>query len=93
MSYCNGAIRMRSQSSQPVHGCRSVMPGLADRSSKECRAAAYRLIRHTLVDTESVERLRDQNVDWYIIKYVDFTTFHTLITLYVDRWPATTSML
>ncbi|KAL1745112.1 Rapamycin-insensitive companion of mTOR, N-term-domain-containing protein [Schizophyllum fasciatum] len=46
----------------------SVVPSLADRSSKQCRASAYRVIRHALVDVDSVKCLSEQYLDWYIVK-------------------------
>ena len=46
----------------------SVIPALADLSSKQCRATAYRLIRHILVDSDSVKRLMEQPLEWYIVK-------------------------
>ncbi|KAF9077790.1 Rapamycin-insensitive companion of mTOR, N-term-domain-containing protein [Rhodocollybia butyracea] len=45
-----------------------VIPALADKRSKECRAVAYRVIRHSLVDAESVKKLNEQEIDWYIIR-------------------------
>lgn len=53
--------------------CDRVLPSLSDRSTKQCRATAYRLIRHSLVDVHSVERLQEQKLDWYIVKYVRFS--------------------
>ena len=35
----------------------------------QCRAAAYRVIRHALVDADRVNRL-GESLDWYIVKYV-----------------------
>ncbi|KAJ7095819.1 Rapamycin-insensitive companion of mTOR, N-term-domain-containing protein [Mycena belliarum] len=46
----------------------AVIPALADKSSQKCRAAAYRLIRHTLVKPDSVKHIGEQTLDWYIIK-------------------------
>ncbi|KAK0487570.1 Rapamycin-insensitive companion of mTOR, N-term-domain-containing protein [Armillaria novae-zelandiae] len=46
----------------------AVIPALADKRSKHCRAAAYRVIRHGLVDHDSVKRLGEQALDWYIVK-------------------------
>ncbi|KAJ7459908.1 Rapamycin-insensitive companion of mTOR, N-term-domain-containing protein [Mycena latifolia] len=46
----------------------SVIPALADKSSQKCRAAAYRLIRHILVEPDSLKRIGEQTLDWYIIK-------------------------
>lgn len=37
----------------------------------QCRAAAYRVLRHALVDTDRVNLLGG-SVDWYIVKYVLF---------------------
>jgi large subunit ribosomal protein L17e len=45
----------------------SIVPCLVDKCSKGCRAAAYRLIRHALVEAESVQRL-GTTLDWYIVK-------------------------
>ncbi|KAF8158105.1 Rapamycin-insensitive companion of mTOR, N-term-domain-containing protein [Crassisporium funariophilum] len=45
----------------------AVLPCLADKCSKQCRAAAYRVIRHSLVDRERVSRLGEA-LDWYIVK-------------------------
>lgn len=45
-----------------------VLPSLSDRSSKRSRATAYRLIRHSLVDFHSVERLKEQKLDWFLVK-------------------------
>jgi rapamycin-insensitive companion of mTOR len=46
----------------------AVIPSLSDNSSKHCRAAAYRLIRHSLVDSASVEELHRQPLEWFIVK-------------------------
>ncbi|EMD39883.1 hypothetical protein CERSUDRAFT_112137 [Gelatoporia subvermispora B] len=46
----------------------AVLPCLSDKSTKHCRATAYRLIRHSLVDTHTVSRLLEQDLDWYIVK-------------------------
>ncbi|KAJ7505263.1 Rapamycin-insensitive companion of mTOR, N-term-domain-containing protein [Mycena galericulata] len=46
----------------------AVIPALADKASQKCRAAAYRLIRHMLVDADSVKRIGEHTLDWYIIK-------------------------
>ncbi|KIK95059.1 hypothetical protein PAXRUDRAFT_141598 [Paxillus rubicundulus Ve08.2h10] len=46
----------------------AVIPSLSDRSSKHCRAAAYRLIRHSLVDSASIEELHRQPLEWFIVK-------------------------
>lgn len=47
---------------------RSVLPCLADRASQQCRANAYRLIRHSLVDAHSVARLGEQSLDWFVVR-------------------------
>ncbi|KAG9310584.1 Rapamycin-insensitive companion of mTOR, N-terminal domain-containing protein [Chiua virens] len=46
----------------------AVISSLSDRASKHCRAAAYRLIRHSLVDFASVEELHRQSLEWFIVK-------------------------
>ncbi|KAJ7212059.1 Rapamycin-insensitive companion of mTOR, N-term-domain-containing protein [Mycena pura] len=46
----------------------AVIPALADRASQQCRAAAYRLIRHTLIDADSMKRIGEETLDVYIIK-------------------------
>lgn len=46
----------------------AVIPSLADSRSKQCRAAAYRLIRFSLVDFTSIKELRRQPLDWFIVK-------------------------
>lgn len=46
----------------------AVGPALADRASTRSRAIAYRLLRHSLFDRDSVERLLDQSFDWYVVK-------------------------
>ncbi|KAL4073251.1 Rapamycin-insensitive companion of mTOR, N-term-domain-containing protein [Scleroderma yunnanense] len=46
----------------------AVIPSLADNCSKYCRAAAYRLIRYSLVDSASIEELHQQPLDWFIVK-------------------------
>lgn len=49
--------------------CASVIPSLSDRSSTQCRAAAYRLIRNSLADSASVEELHRQPLEWFIVKW------------------------
>ncbi|KAF9781640.1 Rapamycin-insensitive companion of mTOR, N-term-domain-containing protein [Thelephora terrestris] len=46
----------------------AVLPCLGDRSTKYCRAMTYRLIRHALIDIETVKKLREHPIDWYIVK-------------------------
>lgn len=45
------------------------MPMLSDKRSKQCRATAYQLLRHALIDSEAVKRL-GQNLDWFLVKSV-----------------------
>ncbi|KAJ4482113.1 Rapamycin-insensitive companion of mTOR, N-term-domain-containing protein [Lentinula aciculospora] len=45
-----------------------VISALADKRTRQCRAVAYRVIRHSLVDAESVKKLKEQEIDWYIIR-------------------------
>ncbi|KIM43166.1 hypothetical protein M413DRAFT_443978 [Hebeloma cylindrosporum] len=45
----------------------AVLPCFGDKCSMQCRAAAYRVIRHSLVDKDTVSRLGDA-LDWYILK-------------------------
>lgn len=61
----------------------SVLPALSDHSSKEARAAAYRVIRHVIVDPEGAERLQEQGLDWYIIRLVPtkFVFPHSSLTI------------
>ena len=47
----------------------SVLPCFSDRRTTQCRAAAYRVVRHALVDTDTVSRLGEA-LDWYIVKWV-----------------------
>lgn len=47
-----------------------MLPALSTRSTQFCRATAYRLLRHLLVDADSVTKLHEQPLDWYIVKYV-----------------------
>ncbi|KAJ7069741.1 Rapamycin-insensitive companion of mTOR, N-term-domain-containing protein [Mycena amicta] len=55
-----------------------VMPALSDKASQKCRAAAYRLIRHALVDVNLVKRIGEQTFDWYIIKSLTRDSKHAL---------------
>ncbi|KIJ54571.1 hypothetical protein M422DRAFT_24511 [Sphaerobolus stellatus SS14] len=43
---------------------KAILPALSDRASKECRAAAYRLLRYTLV----AENFHEFELDWYIVR-------------------------
>ncbi|KAJ6537472.1 Rapamycin-insensitive companion of mTOR, N-term-domain-containing protein [Mycena sp. CBHHK59/15] len=56
----------------------AVIPALADKASQKCRAAAYRLIRHALVDADSVKRIGEQTLDWYIIKSLTRDNKHAM---------------
>ncbi|CAK5284163.1 unnamed protein product, partial [Mycena citricolor] len=56
----------------------AVLPGLADRTSPKCRAATYRVIRHVLVDADSMKRLGEQALDWYIIKSLTRDNKHAI---------------
>ncbi|KAG8904203.1 hypothetical protein FRB99_002106 [Tulasnella sp. 403] len=47
---------------------RAIVPALADYASKESRAAAYRLIRHVILDAESIEKLQQFGLDWYMVR-------------------------
>jgi hypothetical protein len=51
---------------------------LSDKRSKQCRATAYQLLRHALIDSESVKRL-DQNLDWFIVKSALFHDTYRLL--------------
>ncbi|EJF61068.1 hypothetical protein DICSQDRAFT_147513 [Dichomitus squalens LYAD-421 SS1] len=57
---------------------RAVLPSLADKASKQSRATAYRLLRHSLVDAHSVRRLGEQNLDWFIVKSLCRDNKHTV---------------
>ena len=48
-----------------------ITPALADGATKHSRATAYRLIRHMLVNPQSVERLQEQSLDWYIVRHAN----------------------
>ena len=65
---------------------RSVTPALTDSSSTRARAMAYRLLRHSLYDKDSVERLLEHPLEWYIVKYVvySFQGCH-ILTITVSR--------
>ncbi|OCH89904.1 hypothetical protein OBBRIDRAFT_793801 [Obba rivulosa] len=61
-----------------VEVVQAVLPCLSDKSTKHCRATAYRLIRHSLVDSHSVSRLVEQDLDWYIVKSLSRDNKHTV---------------
>jgi rapamycin-insensitive companion of mTOR len=46
----------------------SVFPALSKRSTQFSRATAYRLIRHMVVDLESIKRLNEQPLDWFLVR-------------------------
>lgn len=46
----------------------AITPSLADHATTRARATAYRLLRHALVDRDSVERLLEHPLEWYIVK-------------------------
>ncbi|KAI0697900.1 Rapamycin-insensitive companion of mTOR, N-term-domain-containing protein [Cytidiella melzeri] len=46
----------------------AVIPALADSATKQSRATAYRLIRHMLVSTQSVDKLKEHALDWYLVR-------------------------
>ncbi|KAJ7935708.1 Rapamycin-insensitive companion of mTOR, N-term-domain-containing protein, partial [Mycena leptocephala] len=56
----------------------AVIPALADKASQKCRAAAYRLIRHILIDANSIKHIGEQTLDWYIIKSLTRDNKHTM---------------
>lgn len=47
-----------------------VMPVLSDSSTKEARAAAYRVVRHCLVDYKSTDMFRREGLDWFLVRFV-----------------------
>jgi rapamycin-insensitive companion of mTOR len=51
-----------------VQVARAVIPALSKYSTQLSRATAYRLLRHMLVDFESVKRLNEQPLDWFIVR-------------------------
>lgn len=59
-------MRLRPYLLMPVF---RIIPALSDRCSMRCRAAAYRLARHALVDLDSAEELHKQPLEWFIVKY------------------------
>ncbi|VDC00682.1 unnamed protein product [Peniophora sp. CBMAI 1063] len=55
-----------------------VLPALSTRSTQFCRATAYRLLRHLLVDADSVTKLHEQPLDWYIVKSLTLDNKNTV---------------
>ncbi|CUA72508.1 Protein ste16 [Schizosaccharomyces pombe 972h-] [Rhizoctonia solani] len=47
---------------------KTVFPALADYATKESRTAAYRLLRYAMVDNDSVTKLREQDIDYYLVR-------------------------
>ncbi|CAE6461428.1 unnamed protein product [Rhizoctonia solani] len=47
---------------------KAVSSALADYATKESRTAAYRLLRYAMVDSESVAKLREQDIDYYLVR-------------------------
>ncbi|KAF8501078.1 Rapamycin-insensitive companion of mTOR, N-term-domain-containing protein, partial [Russula emetica] len=60
---------------QVVH---AVIPALSKRSTQFSRATAYRLIRHMLVDIESIKRLNQQPLDWFLVRSLALDIKHTV---------------
>ncbi|KAG6820706.1 hypothetical protein H0H93_012759 [Arthromyces matolae] len=57
----------------------AVLPYLGDKYSQTSRAAGFRLLRHTLVDAESVKLLDEsRSLDWYIIKSLNRDNKHSV---------------
>ncbi|KAF8305657.1 hypothetical protein DL93DRAFT_2172481 [Clavulina sp. PMI_390] len=48
--------------------CNAILPSLSDSSSKEARAAAYRVIRHAIVDYDSTAAFRRAGLDWALVR-------------------------
>ncbi|KAF5382569.1 hypothetical protein D9615_002880 [Tricholomella constricta] len=72
----NLRVRYELKISEVLH---AVLPFLGDKFSKQTRAAAYRLLRHTLVDAESVKIIDEsQSLDWYIIKSLNRDNKHSV---------------
>ncbi|RPD54648.1 hypothetical protein L226DRAFT_535797 [Lentinus tigrinus ALCF2SS1-7] len=71
----NLRVRYELDVAEVVH---AVLPSLADKATKQARATAYRLIRHSLVDTHSVRRLGEQDLDWYMVKSLSRDNKHTV---------------
>lgn len=61
-----------------VQVARAVTPALSKHSTQLSGATAYRLLRHMLVDTESVKRLHEQPLDWFIVRSLALDNKHTV---------------
>lgn len=63
----------------------AVTPTLADQASTRARAITYRLLRHALIDRDSVERMLEYPLEWYLVKLVSFflTTGPRCLTCYL----------
>ncbi|TFK88497.1 hypothetical protein K466DRAFT_488810 [Polyporus arcularius HHB13444] len=71
----NLRVRYELDVAEVVH---AILPSLADKATKQARATAYRLVRHSLVDTHSVQRLGEQDLDWYMVKSLCRDKQHTV---------------
>lgn len=61
-----------------VQVARAVIPALSKYSTQLSRATAYRLFRHMLVDFESVKRLNEQPLDWFIVRSLSLDNKNTV---------------
>ncbi|KAI9458810.1 Rapamycin-insensitive companion of mTOR, N-term-domain-containing protein [Russula earlei] len=61
-----------------VQVAHAVIPALSKRSIQFSRATAYRLIRHMLVDLESIKRLNEQPFDWFLVRSLALDIKHTV---------------
>ncbi|QRV92421.1 STE16 protein [Ceratobasidium sp. AG-Ba] len=55
---------------------KTVAPALADYATKESRTTVYRLLRHALVDNDSVTKLQEQHIDYYFVRQVSRSISH-----------------
>ncbi|KAI0004603.1 Rapamycin-insensitive companion of mTOR, N-term-domain-containing protein [Russula compacta] len=61
-----------------VQVAHAVIPALSKHSTQFSRATAYRLIRHMLVDMESIKRLHEQPLDWFFVRSLALDIKHTV---------------
>ena len=61
----NVRVRFEMNMEELVTG---VIPSLSDHASSKARAISYRLLRHSIYDRDSVERLLEHSLDWYLVK-------------------------
>ncbi|KAI0304497.1 Rapamycin-insensitive companion of mTOR, N-term-domain-containing protein [Multifurca ochricompacta] len=61
-----------------VQVANAIIPALSKRSTQFSRATAYRLVRYMLVDTESVKRLHEQPLDWFVVRSLALDNKHTV---------------